>query len=100
MRIFDDFHETKGDFDTKNERIDALINVLNSLNEDNKIKDIMVIARTTETELGPKGLPHDMMSAVTVDTEYEANVFMRFATDILFEKTREIAVKEFLRRTL
>jgi hypothetical protein len=97
MRIFDDFHETKAAFNNKEEHISELVKLINDLHEGNRIKDIMLIIRTTDTEPAPKGLPQNVINAVTVDTEYETNVFMRFATDILFEKARKIAIKDYLR---
>lgn len=95
MKLFNDFtnHEIIG---TKEDQITAIVDMLNNLHKNNKIKDIMLIVRTTDTEPGPKGLPQNIYNSITVDTEYEATVFARFATDILFNRMKEIAVKDFV----
>ena len=74
---------------------DTMIYRLSELNKDNKIKDLMIIARTDNKKLGKYDLPQNVFNYVSVDTKYEATVFMRFATDMLFDEMEHIAVKDY-----
>ncbi len=101
MRTFDDYtrHEVKGA--GKKEHIDSILEYINNLHSNGKIKDIMIIARTADTEPTSKyGLPQNIVNALTVDSEYEATVFMRFATDILFDRMKHVAIRDYLRKVI
>jgi hypothetical protein len=97
MQIFDDYTRHDTGAGNKKEQVDSILEFVNKLHADGKIKDIMVITRTTDTEPAPKGLPQNVINALTVDTEYEATVFMRFATDMLFDRMKHIAIAGFVK---
>jgi hypothetical protein len=94
VRIFDDYtkHEAGG---TKEETINTIVKMLNEFHTEHNIKDIFLLVRLADTDLAPNGLKQTLINGVTVDTEYEATVFMRFATDVLFDRMKQIAVKDF-----
>ena len=98
MKMFDDYTKHETGANNKKEHIDSVLEFINNLHKDSKIKDIMVIARTTDTEPCPKGLPQNVINALTVDSEYEATVFMRFAADMLFDRMKHIAISDFVKR--
>jgi hypothetical protein len=96
MKLFDDY-KNKISLNSKEKGITYMVDLLSQLDKDNKIKDLLVIARINDEELGSSGLPHNIYNFTSIDTKNEATVFMRFATDILFDKMEYIAVKDFLK---
>jgi hypothetical protein len=94
MRVFDDM-KIQGKFTNKEDAFKSTMERLNMLYANNEIKDILIIARTTEQTLGPAGLPQNVFNYTSVDTEYEATVFNRFASDMFFDKMKQIAIKDF-----
>jgi hypothetical protein len=96
MRVFDD-QKILNKFTTKKNGIKFIINLIYKLFKKGEIKDILVIARTTDETPGPTGLPQNVINWTSVDTEYEATVFNRFASDLLFDIMKKIAIKEFIK---
>lgn len=94
-RMFDDFKvdEIPDKYNEKNEQIKYVVENLHERCKNGEIKDILIIARTTDNELGPKGLPQNVMNYCSVDDDYEINVFSRFALDILFSEAKCIVGK-------
>ncbi len=95
MRIYDD-GKIISKHETKEDAMESVIRDLYERYNKGEIKDILIIARTTDEEIGEHGLPHNITNWTSVDTEYEATVFNRFASDMLFDRMKHIAIEEFM----
>jgi len=96
MLFFDDYDKNNGRRRTiKKEDITYVLNTLQEMDKENKIKDLLIVARTNSEEKGDTDLPRNMLEYVSVNTKYEAVVFNRFTSDILYDAMERIAVKEY-----